>query len=90
MKHGERPDLAAVESVSAPDEKALRLRRFVGPMVERDREIVEYWRSATPSEHARAMIDLAEYAEQMVRQTGITKNPEDMFPGFSINGFKAA
>lgn len=59
-----------------------RLRRFVGPIAERDAEVVAYWRNAPASEHARAMIELSEYAAAMVRLTGLGKDPDDFFPGF--------
>jgi hypothetical protein len=63
-------------------EKANLVERICGPVAERDREIVEHWRSASPAEHAKAMIELAHYAEMMVAQTGFGKDPDEMFPGF--------
>lgn len=62
--------------------RAERLRRFRGPVEERDAEIVDYWRDAPPEAHARAMIELAHYAEQMVAHTGFDKDRSEMFPGF--------
>lgn len=69
---------------SGPEQRAReeRLRRFVGPIAERDAEVVAYWRSASPSEHARAMIQLSEYAAEMVQLTGFGKDPDEFFPGF--------
>ena len=64
------------------DEKAERLRRFRGPVIARDAETVAYWRDASATEHARAMIELSEFAAIMVRQTGYGKDPGEMFPGF--------
>lgn len=59
-----------------------RLRRFRGPLQQRDAEVIEYWRKASPEEHAHAMIVLAQTAEMIVARTGLNKDPEDMFPGF--------
>lgn len=70
-------------SVHTSDEaKAAMLKRFRGPLAERDREVVDRWRTASPAEHARAMIELAQLAEMMVAYTGRGKNPDEMFPGF--------
>lgn len=62
--------------------KVEMLKRFRGPLAERDREVVDHWRSASSAEHARAMIELAQFAEMMVAHTGRGKNPDEMFPGF--------
>lgn len=90
MSNREWSQQLRAESVSSPADKAERLRRFIGPIAERDREVVDYWRDAGPGEHARAMIELAEYAETMVAQTGLAKDSTEMFPGFSSNRFNAA
>ena len=66
-----------------PASKAERLRRFVGPMAESDRQTVAFWRAQSPAAHAAAMIELAGYAERMAAQTGFGKNPDEMFPGFA-------
>lgn len=78
MEHDSRTASPGLEQRAREE----RLRRFVGPLAERDAEIVTFWRDASPGEHARAMIDLAEYATQMVRLTGIGKDPAEFFPGF--------
>lgn len=62
--------------------KAILLERFLGPRAERDREVVDRWRSASAAEHAQAMIELANFAEMMVAHTGHGKDPHEMFPGF--------
>jgi hypothetical protein len=49
---------------------------------ERDAEILSHWREASPAAHADAMIQLAELAEKIVSHTGLTKDPDEMFPGF--------
>ncbi|MDB5169100.1 MAG: hypothetical protein JWO41_456 [Candidatus Saccharibacteria bacterium] len=61
---------------------AERLARFVGPMIERDQEVVDFWRAASPAEHAKAMIELSDYATSMIKITGIGKDPNERFPGF--------
>lgn len=58
------------------------LERFRGPLEERDREVVDRWRLASPAEHAHAMIELAQLAEMVVAHTGRGKDPGEMFPGF--------
>lgn len=62
--------------------RADRLRRFRGPVEQHDAETVERWRAASPADHASAMIQLAEYAQDMVSITGHGKDPAEMFPGF--------
>lgn len=62
-------------------EKSQALRDFVGPVAAREAETVQHWRSAPASSHATAMIELSEYAEQMAAQTGLGKDPHEMFPG---------
>lgn len=62
--------------------KAARLDAFRGPVERRDLEMVEYWRGASAAEHAAAMIDLANTAEQIVVHTGYGKDPDEHFPGF--------
>ena len=59
-----------------------RLRRFRGPLEQRDDEVLEHWRQATPEAHAQAMIGLARVAEMIVAHTGFSKDPAEMFPGF--------
>lgn len=71
--------------VSPDPEREARLRRFVGPMIEHDQQVVDFWRDASPAAHAQAMIDLADYATQLSRQTGFTKDPSEVFPGFRID-----
>jgi len=63
-------------------QKAALLARFVGPLEERDQEMIEYWRQATPAEHARAMIELAAFVENVAAHTQLTKEATIMFPGF--------
>lgn len=62
-------------------EKSRALSALVGPVAARDAETVEHWRSAPPSVHAAAMIELSEYAERMAAPTGLGKDPDEMFPG---------
>jgi hypothetical protein len=57
------------------------LRRFLGPVHDRDIEVVDRWREASAEEHAQAMIELSRYAEQMVIQTGLGKDSSERFPG---------
>jgi hypothetical protein len=60
---------------------AAELTAFLGPVQDRDAEVIERWRDASPDAHAQAMIELSRYAEQMVAQTGIGKDPDERFPG---------
>ncbi len=62
--------------------KARRLQRFRGPLEANDRQTAEFWRTAPAAAHAVATIELSEYAERMAAQTGIGKDPSEMFPGF--------
>ena len=79
----DRDELEPLEDLlSEMEEKADRLRRFLGPVAERDGETVSHWRAASPEAHAEAMIELAEYAERMIEQTGYGKDYSEMFPGF--------
>lgn len=57
--------------------KAIRVARLIGPVARNDRETVEFWRRASAADHARAMIDLAEYAEMISRHTGYRRDPAD-------------
>jgi hypothetical protein len=59
---------------------ATELSTFLGPVADRDAEIIERWRDASPQEHARAMIELSDYAERMAAQTGLGKDPTERFP----------
>lgn len=58
------------------------VNKLRGPLEERDAEVVQHWRAASPAEHAKAMIELAHYAERMAAQTGHLKDVGEMFPGF--------
>lgn len=62
--------------------KAKRLQRFRGPLEANDRQTAEFWRRASAAAHAVATIELSDYAERMAAQTGIGKDPSEMFPGF--------
>lgn len=57
------------------------LSTFLGPVADRDAEVIERWRNASPDAHARAMIELSRYAERMAAQTGLGKDPDERFPG---------
>lgn len=57
------------------------LTAFLGPIADRDAEVIERWREASPAAHARAMIELSAYAGRMVAQTGLGKDPNERFPG---------
>jgi|GEM_PF-3061582 len=60
---------------------ATELATFLGPVAARDAEVIERWRDASPAAHARAMIELSDYAERMAVQTGLGKDPTERFPG---------
>ncbi len=70
------------DSQEERDTKAQRLAAFVGPLGVYDNETVSFWRKASSAEHASAMCQLSVYAEQMASQTGLGKDPSEMFPGF--------
>ena len=80
MEHPPDPPPPEVRSNTA-DKEAL-LARFLGPVETRDAEVVEHWRQASAADHARAMIDLADTAEQIVASTGFGKPYDEQFPGF--------
>lgn len=65
--------------MSKPD--TTELATFLGPVADRDAEVIERWRNASPAAHARAMIELSDYAERMAAQTGLGKDPAERFPG---------
>ena len=65
-----------------PKSDAAELAAFLGPVADRDAEVVERWRNASAADHARAMIELSGYAERMAAQTGLGKDPAERFPGF--------
>lgn len=68
--------------MSTPD--AAELATFLGPVADRDAEVIERWRNASAAAHARAMIELSDYAERMVAQTGLGKDPAERFPGIQV------
>ncbi len=69
------------ESGIDPDEaRRARLERFRGHVDTHDKELAEYWSQRSPAEHAKAMVDLADYADMMAAQTGFEKDPNEMFP----------
>lgn len=65
----------------APMPDAVELTRFLGPVEDRDAEVIERWRDASAEAHAQAMIELSRYAERMAAQTGFGKDPAERFPG---------
>lgn len=71
---------------SSPDTvegaRADRLARFRGPVERHDAARAEFWRGRSDADHARAMIELARYAETVAASTGYHKDADDMFPGF--------
>lgn len=69
-----------------PKPHAAELTTFLGPVADRDAEVIEHWREASAEDHAQAMIELSRYAERMVVQTGIGKDPGERFPGIPDTG----
>ncbi len=69
-----------------PKPHAAELTTFLGPVADRDAEVIERWREASAEDHAQAMIELSRYAERMVAQTGIGKDPGERFPGIPEPG----
>jgi hypothetical protein len=84
MNRGEQVSPLAIQSGEALDDAARAdlLTRFRGPVEVHDAERVEFWRDRSDAEHARAMIELADFAEKVVSHTGYYKHPDDLFPGF--------
>lgn len=64
-----------------PKPDATELTTFLGPVEDRDAEVIERWREASAEDHAQAMIELSRYAERMAAQTGLGKDPVERFPG---------
>lgn len=60
----------------------MELAWLLGSTSRRDLEGARWWRLAPPHQHARAMIELSRYAEQIARLTGIGKPAQERFPGF--------
>lgn len=60
---------------------ATELSAFLGPVEDRDAEVIERWRESSAEAHAQAMIELSRYAERMAAQTGFDKDPTEHFPG---------
>lgn len=69
-------------SPRTPEEKAELLRRFLGPIEESDAEMADFWRQRSPAEHAASGAQLSDMAARMSVQTGLGKDPTEMFPGF--------
>jgi excisionase family DNA binding protein len=64
-----------------PKADETELTRFLGPVEDRDVEVIERWREASAEAHAQAMIELSRYAERTAAQTGLGKDPAERFPG---------
>lgn len=69
-----------------PKPDATELTTFLGPVADRDAEVIERWREASAEDHAQAMIELSRYAERMAAQTGHGKDPAERFPGIPEPG----
>lgn len=63
---------------------------FRGPVEANDAETVRFLRKASPEDHAKAMIELARYAEMMVATTGFGKDPDEQFPGLRASGMRGS
>lgn len=55
-----------------------RLNRFRAPV--NDERMIEFWRNATPADHAKAMIELSNYAQQLAKKRGIERSTADPMP----------
>jgi len=67
-----------------PESKARRLERFVGAVAADDAEMVTFWRQRSAAEHAAAGAQVSDAAAQMAVQTGMGKDPTEMFPGLAF------
>jgi hypothetical protein len=81
MEEHPRTQTTSVEA-AARESREERLRRFRVPVEERDAEVIEHWRQASPEAHAQARIGLARASGTIVAHTGFGKDPHEMFPGF--------
>jgi len=83
MSNTERRNQPSVASSGEMDTagRGEMLARFRGPVEASDAERVGFWRSRSDAEHAKAMIELADFAEMVVGHTGYHKDPTDFFPG---------
>jgi hypothetical protein len=83
MSNTERRNQPSVASSGELDAagRAEMLARFRGPVEASDAERVDFWCSRSDAEHAKAMIELADFAEMVVGHTGYHKDPADFFPG---------
>lgn len=75
------PEFRALDM--SPEAKAARLSRFVGSVAADDAEMVRFWRERSAASHARAGAELSDVAARMAAQTGLHKDPAEMFPGLS-------
>ncbi len=75
-----------LESLTGPPRGDGGWEKFSSSVEASDAETVDFWRRASPEAHARAMIDLANYAEMMVATTGFGKDPDEWFPGLRASG----
>lgn len=69
-----------------PKPDTTELTTFLGPVADRDAEVIERWREASAQDHAQAMIELSRYAERMAAQTGLGKDATERFPGIPEPG----
>lgn len=72
--------------IAMPKPDSAELNTFLGPVADRDAEVIERWREAPAEDHAQAMIELSRYAERMAIQTGIGKDQAERFPGIPEPG----
>lgn len=71
---------AETPRATAELQRAERLRRLRGQPERHDGGSRDYWRDASPAEHARATIELSRYAERMAAQTGFFKDKDEPLP----------
>src|ERR1700689_5836305 len=83
MSNTERSDQPAVACSRELNDagRTEMLARFRGPVEASDADRVEFWRNRSDAEHAKAMTELADFAEMVVGHTGYHKDPTDFFPG---------
>ena len=75
-------ELAATESAldQETERRAERLARFRGPLVHEDQDSAEFWRGQSAEAHAKAMVDLSNYATRMAAQTGLGRDATEPLP----------
>ncbi len=66
-----------------PLSRAERMARLVGSVESDDAEMIAFWRTRTPAEHARAGAEISDVAARVAEQRARVPERGPMFPGLS-------